>query len=653
MVRKNLLYRMTKAALIGLFLSSLYMLFSWVYFDDQGTAFSMIAKVGLNAAFLSIIITYVFFVLRCTMHRVRWFNAIPLGAILLFALLYANIVLYLLGIPIYETPGFKSEYWPIVYKAYGWFFLFPYMIAIAPPAFIFRWEYVREMPRFAQWFLEGRGGKWGYGSLASFSRLKAKLINKYNIFVTVGVLSKHIILGKADIDDCPLSPLIAVKDDANMLTIGCVGSGKSVTALWPNMMMYDGSMIVLDMKGEHARQTFFRRSSQEHLDDLGMSGRATKHLKNGRALMLDPYHENQKMSMAAMHQAILTDIDPDDPRGRELVEAIVDGCILPESAENRFFEEVPKMVLKGIFAQVLTRYPEECHTFPFIFDLICGIAPGETEVDFKAFDTLLLLMLRNNAMGGWPQQAAAQLLQESPKTRGNILTNIFRSLEWAGDPAMRTHLSKSDFSLKEVAADPTRIDTLYIVLPEGMMSAQMRWLRVLTSVLITHLRNRPTKPDTATLFVLDEFPRLGGRIDVIAKGWATLRSSKVKLWGVVQNISQLSADYPDHWQNFIANSTIQMFGIHDEETAKFASFMLGRRVLERKKKGHIVAEASREVLTPQEIITKYHKSANKQLVFPMTGLPLRLVRLAYKRMRIDGHKFRSIGFRGLFGHYEF
>lgn len=653
MVRKNLLYRMTKAALIGLFFSSLYMLFAWFYFAKPETGFERTSRLGIFVACLSIILTYVYFVLRCTMHRVRWFALIPLGFVLLVALFYTNIAIYLLGVPIYEFPDFTPEYWPLIRKAYGWFGLLPYMMAIVPPAAVYRWEYVREMPRFAQWFLEGRGGKWGYGSLASFSRLKAKLKNKYNIFATVGILSKHIILGKADIDDCPLSPLVAVKDDANMLTIGCVGSGKSVSSLWPNMMTYNGSMIVLDMKGEHARQTFFRRSSKEHLNDLGMYGRASKHLKNGRALMLDPYHENRDMSIAAMHQAILTDIDPDDPRGRELVEAVVDGCILPESPENRFFEEVPKMLLKGVIAHVLTRYPKECHNFPFIFDLICGVTEKNGSVDFKAFETLLFLMLKNNAMGGWPQQAAAQILQESPKTRGNILTNIFRSLEWAGDPAMRKHLSKSDFSLKEVSADPRRIDTLYIVLPEGMMSAQMRWLRVLTSVLITHLRNRPVKPDIPTLFVLDEFPRLGGRIDVIAKGWATLRSSKVKLWGVVQNISQLSADYPDHWQNFIANSTIQMFGIHDEETAKFASFMLGRRVLERRKKGNIVAEASREVLTPQEIITKYHKSANKQLVFPTTGLPLRLVRLAYKRMRIDGHLFRNIGFRGLSGHYEF
>lgn len=653
MVRKNLLYRMTKAALIGLLFSSLYMLIGWAYFGNPETGFARLSRLAIIVAFLSIILTYVYFVLRCTMHRVRWFALIPLGVVLLIALLYTNIAVYLLGLPIYEAPDFKPEYWPLVRKAYGWFGLLPYMMAIVPPALIYRWEYVREWPRYAQWFLEGRGGKWGYGSLGSFARLKVRVNNKYNPFSSQGITSKHIVLGKADIDDCPLSPLIGVKDDANMLTIGCVGSGKSVTSLWPNMMTYRGSMVVLDMKGEHARQTFYRRSSKEHLYELGMEGRASKHLKNGRALMLDPFYENRDMSMAAMHQAILTDIDPDDPRGRELVEAIVDGCVLPEAAENRFFEEVPKLVLKGIIAHVITRYPEECHTFPFIFDLICGVSENRAEVDFKAFEALLLLMLRNNAMGGWPQQAAAQLLQENPKTRGNILTNIFRALEWAGDPAMRKHLSKSDFSLKEVAADPDRIDTLYIVLPEGMMSAQMRWLRVLTSVLITHLRNRYVKPDIATLFVLDEFPRLGGRIDVIAKGWATLRSSKVKLWGVVQNISQLSADYPDHWQNFIANSTVQMFGIHDEETAKFASFMLGRRVLERKKKGHIVAEASREVLTPQEVITKYHKSANKQLVFPTTGLPLRLVRLSYKRMRIDGHKFRNIGFRGLYGHYEF
>ncbi len=653
MNRKNLIYRMLKWGLIGLLFSWVYMLVSYGYFSDtQETELEgFLAIRGLGVAFWAILYTYVWFALGCTIHRVRWFNAAWLALIgLHVAMMAYDSGVYLLDPITYDN--FVPEYWDYVFYYYGWFGLLPYALAIVPPTIIFHWEILREHARYAQWFLEGIGGKVGFAGPATYNRLAEYFSNKYNIFAPDGITSSHVILGRADFDDDPRGKLIAVPHDSNIITIGQVGSGKSTTALWPNLLTYHASAIVLDMKGEHARQTYFRRSSKEHLRNLGLRGNATKHFSNGTSYLLDPFGENKKMARAALHQAILTEIDPNDLRGRELVEAVADGLVVPESKENRYFEDLARLLLKGLIAHVLTSYPKKYHTFPFIFDLMCGVAPGSSTVDFKAFDQLLLLMLRNDAMGGWPQQAAGQILRESSKTRGNIISNIYRSLEWAGDPAMRIHLSKSDFLLKDIAANPNKIDTLYIVLPEGMMEAQMRWLRVLTSVMIVHLRNRQKLPNLPTLMCLDEVARLGGQISAISKGYATLRSSKVKLWSVWQNYGQLKATEPKLHQNFIANSVVQMFGIGDLETAQLASDLLGRRTLARKKKGNVISEVSREVLTPSEIIAKYHKAAPRQLIFPTTGLPIRAIRYAYKRMKVDGFKFRHYGFFGFRGHYE-
>ena len=216
------------------------------------------------------------------------------------------------------------------------------------------------------------------------------------------------------------------------------------------------------------------------------------------------------------------------------------------------------------------------------------------------------------------------------------------------------HLSHSTFNLSDIGNTPGTTHTLYIVMPDGLLDQQVRYVRVLTGVLLTLLKNRSEEQRSERVhFLADELPRLGGRIKVIADGFGTFRSYGIRLHAMMQTLGQLKRDYPDRWSSFLGNSWLQCFGINDLETAEYISKMIGDRVMGRTKNGDVASESLRHVLSAAELRTKYGKNSSKQLIFPTSGLSVRSHRLAYKRMKIDGQQFRDIGFTGLRGHYEF
>ena len=90
----------------------------------------------------------------------------------------------------------------------------------------------------------------------------------------------------------------------------------------------------------------------------------------------------------------------------------------------------------------------------------------------------------------------------------------------------------------------------------------------------------------------------------------------------------------------LGSSTVQLFGIEDIETAEWVSKNLGES-LHKKKEKHgkqkIIKESIKPLLTPSEVIDKFSKYKNRQVIFPLGYKPMRLERLAYK----DGIKLGS------------
>ena len=582
----------------------------------------------------------------------------------LFGIIYyggGNLLTYLLE---GTDKKFLEKSWQNILWIFGLNFLMPLAIALLPSYLFYRVEKLKENKTFRQLFMEGRGGSARWAGSATYEK------HRY----TKG----GIFLGKSLFDDDPKPRLISVEDDAHMLTIGMTGSGKSTTVLLPNLSEYKGSAIVLDPKGELANNTYRRRSSEEWLAENAVTGNTKIHFPSGaKCYVLDPFSETNNLSLNSYN--LLSEIDINSDRAREMLSAIADGCVVSDGGDNAHFEEMARYFIEGVIAHVLSKYPKELHNLPFVFDLIHGIDTELKVADPTKFKELLYIMMKNDAVGGLPQQIASKLLEMGDRERGSVLSTVARSLKWIGDPAMRKHLVNSDFKFSDIGFRQKDLDnlhysevrksgfttwyinptTVYIVLPDGLINEQMRWLRTLVSVSIGALRNLPEhkRPKIPTLFIMDEFPRLGGKIKAISEGFGILRGYGIKLWAFIQDIGQIQKDYPDRWNSMMANSTVQVFGVNDINTAEWLSQNLGTAVHRRKDgregftklyKKKVVNEAVYPLLTPNEVMNKFGKTTNRQVVIPTDGLPMRLERLAYKPMNINGNKFRAIGTKGHF-----
>ena len=511
----------------------------------------------------------------------------------------------------------------------------PFGFAYLPEIIMQERQKIKENRAFRQTFKEGRGGSSQWAGEPTLSRFQA----------SASMNNKKILLGRSLFDDDPNTRVIGIGDDAHMITVGMTGSGKSTTVLFPNLATYGGSAIVLDPKGELANKTYFCRSSESTLNWLNLPSKVSEHLINGRCYVLDPFGETKGLPLSCYN--LLSEIDIDSDRVREMLSAISDGCVPPEKGENIHFEELSKNFIEGIIAHVLSWYPKENHHLPFVFDLINGIDADLKAADPTKFNELLYEMLRDDAAGGLPQQIASKILEMGDREKGSVLSTVARSVKWMSDPAMRKHLITSDFNFSGI-----NYMTVYIVLPDGLIKEQMRWLRSLISLSLTLIKNSPNRAEIPTLFVMDEFPRLGGKIDIISEGFGILRGYGIKLWAFLQDIGQLQRDYPERWTSMLANSTVQVFGVNDMRTAEWVSGMLGKGAVTVKDKHKGSQEYITSLLTPNEVMVKFGKTENRQFVKPAEGFPMRLERCAYKPLDIGKHGFYEYERNALKGCFE-
>ncbi|MEM8527636.1 MAG: type IV secretory system conjugative DNA transfer family protein [Bacteroidota bacterium] len=548
-----------------------------------------------------------------------------------------------------------------------WLLIMPLMVAFVPPFWVYQWQKFKESPTYRQWYEEEQGGSARWASVGTFSKLKGRLRQTVftHWFNPKGMTSDGIFLGRALFKDDPFRRYVVEKQDCHNITMGLTGSGKSVSVQNLTYSMYAGSIIGFDPKGELSRMTANRR----HHCNISGAGKTKKHLPNGQVYVADPFGWNAKYGFEKFRYNPLLEIKEDLSNARQIASTISDALFTPEDMANKHFEENPKNIFEGFIIHVVSTYPKESHTLPFVYDLLSGINPETGRLDLDFQKDVLLAMSKNEACGGSPIVSAKLLIDPGPNERGSLQSTMSRHLKWLGDENMRDFFQHSNFRFENFGIRKTKVDgkevdlieTLCIVLPDDKIKENMRFVRLILGMGIRQmqLRSEEEKPKIPTLVIIDEFPRLGGKVEVISEGFGILRSYGIKLWCFIQTFGQLKADYPKTYTSMLGNSTVQAFGagMGDNETAEFVSKTLGSRIIRRyeKRKGAfgfwkkvIVSETPRELMTPAEVPIKLGKSAKYEIIFPNDGFPMLLERLAHKRIG----NMKTLGLGGLRNYLE-
>ncbi len=423
--------------------------------------------------------------------------------------------------------------------------------------------------------------------------------------------------------------LIGVNDDRHMMTVAGSRAGKGVATIIPNLCEYPGSILVIDPKGENARLTRNRRAQGAKGGPAGLGQ---------DVFVLDPFgvsgHPGSRFNPLSM-------IDPDSDTAIDDAALVAEALVIQEEGPGRHFSAAARNLLRGLILQVCSDEPPENRNLVRVRQLLT--------LDDKGFQLLLDVMRLNPSCAGVIQRAANSIAAKSDNERSGVISTAIEQTDFLDSPPLGRCLSDSDFSLMDLKRKPT---TVYLCLPAGRMATHSRWLRIIINLAVEAMEREPAKPRHPVLFLMDEFAVLD-HLSSIEKAAGQIAGFGVKLWPILQDLSQLKSIYKDRWETFMGNAgLIQFFGNNDLTTLQYLSQRLGKSTILQVSKGEISVQQSaggftgesnqlqiNELMTADEVGRFFSRQSNAQLLLWPGADPIAIDRVKYYEHPFFAGKF--------------
>lgn len=366
---------------------------------------------------------------------------------------------------------------------------------------------------------------------------------------------------------------VSYDGDRHLLTVAPTRSGKGTTQIIPNLLTYEGSMLVIDPKGENAMITAKQRmkmGQEVHIvDPWGIVDMdlVTDKAEADDVFVVSSHGDVRSADDAAAFNPLdwLQDGDPDITENAMI---LADALILPSEGKDAFWDEEAKALLHGIILYVATDPAEDGQRH-------LGRVRELMLLDGKTLKKFFEHML--NSPHHIVQSTGARCLQKEEKLLANVFATAQAHTHFLDSERLRDSLLSSSFQFEDLKTKPI---TIYLVLPADRLNTFSRWLRLLIQQAITvNARNIQTKPKKPVLFVLDEFAALG-RLSMVEQAYGLMAGFGMQLWAIVQDLSQLERIYDNGWQSFIANAgMVNYFGSSDQKTAEYFSALCGEQTV--------------------------------------------------------------------------
>jgi type IV secretion system protein VirD4 len=431
---------------------------------------------------------------------------------------------------------------------------------------------------------------------------------------------------------------VGFTDDRHVMTIAGSRAGKGRSLIIPNMLMYEGSVLAIDPKGELARITSRARS------EMGQ-----------RVVVLDPFgaclkgckSEAQRDALKARigHYNPLDELDPASDTFVEDAAVVANALIKDSRSSDRFWADSAKVLIHALILFVFT-LPQADRNLCTVRDLLAlkGKLLTEAAPRLEMKPQAALWQLMRNAgdkFQGMVASAGTTFGDMHDNGISSVLSTARTETAFLDSPRLRETLYKSDFRLGDLKRGEV---TVFLCLPAGRMLSHANWLRTIIDLAMYVFEDDGEPPKVPMLMVLDEFPVLG-YMRTIEAAAGQIAGFGVKLWTIVQDVTQLQRLYRDSWETFIANSgVITAFANTDGSTLKYLSEQLGKLAMDVVKDSGASASQMRSgaaltqkqtrddpLLAPHEIAIHFARDTRRLLVLPAGLAPLGLQRALYDK----------------------
>lgn len=445
----------------------------------------------------------------------------------------------------------------------------------------------------------------------------------------LGADSAGRIIGDRDRNDPASRPGLykGKGDDRHIVTIAGSRAGKSSTVLVPNLLRYPGSVLVIDPKGELARRT-----AKERRDTLKQN-----------VVVLDPYGVSGEPS------ASYNPIDELDTSANTFVDdvALIAEALIVSGGENdAYWTDAARNLLRALILFMAAEGGEL--SLPRMRRMLLGeegqlmpprVAEGDEEAGDPLDNYLFTKMMLSDAFDGLVARNGRSFFEKTTREMGSILSTAREQTAFLDSEPMRGVLAPSPLRLGMLKSDPT---TIYLCLPAARLGTHFRWLRLVIDLGFVRLEDERV-PDPPVLFVLEEFAALQ-HMRSIERAAGFFAGFGVRLWAVLQDLTQLKTHYPKSYETFLGNAgVLQAFGNVDLTTTEYLSKRLGEAQYVHTERGHASAgrlqsgdlgyqESLRSVplLVPSEIAQHFSRESHRQMILASGWPPIYCNRLDWE-----------------------
>jgi type IV secretion system protein VirD4 len=368
----------------------------------------------------------------------------------------------------------------------------------------------------------------------------------------------------------------------HILLFAPTGSGKGVGFVIPNLLFWQDSVIVHDIKLENYELT---------------SGWRKKNLKQ-KVFLWNPADPD-----GVSH--CYNPMDWISKKPGQMVDDVQKICnfLLPE---QEFWQNEARALLTGIMLYLVVAEDKPATL-------------GEVVRTLRNDDVVYNLAVVLDTMGKKIHPVSymniASYLQKPDKERGSVTSTANSSLELWANPLIDTTTATSDFNLHEFKIIP---HTAYIGLTPDNISRLKPLMNMFYQQAAAFFTAKMPQPHEkfGVLMMMDEFPTLG-KMEQFLAGIAYFRGYRVRLFLIIQDTEQLKGIYEESGMNsFLSNSTYRItFAANNMETANLISQLLGNKTatqISYNKPKYLdlnpgarslhVSETQRALLLPQEVI---------------------------------------------------
>ena len=413
---------------------------------------------------------------------------------------------------------------------------------------------------------------------------------------------------------------IGVADDRHLMTVAGSRAGKGVSVIIPNLLEYPGSILTIDPKGENARRTAGRRGKKGNTK--------VKETLGQKVYVLDPFGVS---GYATDSFNPLSMIDTESDTAVDDAALIAEALVIQEDGPGKHFSAAARNLLRGIILQVCSDEPPERRNLLRVRELLT--------LDEEGLALLFEVMATNEACNGVIRRAANSINTKAANEKSGVISTAVEQTDFLDSPPIGRCLARSDFDLTDLKRERV---TVYLCLPAGRMATHSRWLRIIINLAVEAMEREPIVPKFPVLFMMDEFAVLD-HLSSIEKAAGQIAGFGVKLWPILQDLTQLKSIYKDRWETFMGNAgMLQFFGNNDLTSMDYASKRLGKSTILQVSKGEISVEQGAggftgestqlhmaELMTSDEVGRFFSRQSNAQLLLWPGADPIALDRSKY------------------------